>query len=181
MEAGRGVIQARALGVVVDVDGAEHDVRAPAISEGYAQCDKRGDQFCRLDVATNDDAIRDVGEADIPYLEKYYRPGNAIIVTNDNLARWIRADFPDYHLEASVIKNINTLEKIEKASRIYDTVVLPMPCNQDEAFLKSIEDKSIIRLFANARPGFATRASRRRTRRRTRICSAAPRTSRSEN
>lgn len=99
---------------------------------------------------TNHHVSREEYEADIPFLEKYYRPGNAIIVTNDDLARWIRTDFPEYHLEASVIKNINTLEKIDKAARIYDTVVLPMPCNQDEAFLASIEDKSIIRLFANA-------------------------------
>jgi hypothetical protein len=99
---------------------------------------------------TNHHASREEYEADIPFLEKYYRPGNAIIVTNDNLARWIKKDFPDYHLEASVIKNIQSLDKIEKAAKIYGTVVLPMSCNEDETFLKSIEDKSIIRLFANA-------------------------------
>jgi len=99
---------------------------------------------------TNHNATPEEYEANIPFLEKYYRPDNAIIVTNDNLAKWIKKDFPDYHLEASVIKNIQTLGKIEKAAKIYDTVVLPMKCNQDEPFLKSIEDKSIIRLFANA-------------------------------
>jgi hypothetical protein len=99
---------------------------------------------------TNHHASLDEYKENIPFLEKHYRPGNSIIVTNDNLARWIRADFPDYHLEASVIKNIHTLEKIEKAAKIYDTVVLPMSCNQDEAFLKSIENKRLIRLFANA-------------------------------
>ena len=99
---------------------------------------------------TNHHASREEYEASIPFLEKHYRAGNAIIVTNDNLAGWLREDFPDYHLEASVIKNIQSLVKIEKAARIYDTVVLPMHCNQDEAFLKSIEDKSMIRLFANA-------------------------------
>ena len=99
---------------------------------------------------TNHHVSRQEYDDNIPYLEKYYRPGNAVIVTNDDLARWIRADFPDYHLEASVIKNINSLEKIEKAARVYHTVVLPMSCNEDEPFLRSIEDKSIIRLFANA-------------------------------
>jgi len=99
---------------------------------------------------TNHNASPEEYEGNIPFLEKYYRPGNAVIVTNDNLARWIKRDFPDYHLEASVIKNIQTLGKIEKAAKIYDTVVLPMKCNEDEPFLKSIEDKSIIRLFANA-------------------------------
>jgi hypothetical protein len=86
----------------------------------------------------------------IPFFEKYYRPGNAIITTNEDLARWIRSDFPDYHLEASVIKNITTLKGIDDAAKIYDTVVLPMSCNEDEPFLKTIEDKSIIRLFSNA-------------------------------
>jgi hypothetical protein len=99
---------------------------------------------------TNHQASREEYEDNIPFLEKYYRPGNSIIVTNDNLARWIREDFPDYRLEASVIKNIKSLRKIEEAAKIYDTVVLPMSCNEDDVFLNSIEDKSIIRLFANA-------------------------------
>ena len=89
-------------------------------------------------------------EEDIPFFEKYYRPGNSIIVTNDKLARWIRRDFPDYRIEASVIKNINSLKKIDEAAKLYDTVILPMSANNDEKFLKSIEDKSIITLFANA-------------------------------
>ncbi len=109
----------------------------------------------KMDIAlrlplTNHNASLQEYKDSIPFLEKYYRPGNAVIVTNDNLARWIKADFPDYHLEASVIKNIQSLDKIEKAAKIYDTVVLPMSCNEDEPFLKSIEDKSMIRLFANA-------------------------------
>ncbi len=99
---------------------------------------------------TNHHASLEEYKENIPLLEQHYRPGNAIIVTNDNLAKWIRSDFPDYDLEASVIKNINSLEQIEKAMKIYDTVVLPMDCNEDEEFLKSIEDKSVIRLFANA-------------------------------
>lgn len=99
---------------------------------------------------TNHHASLEEYKDNIPFLEKYYRPGNAIITTNEDLARWIRADFPDYHLEASVIKNIQSLKAIEAAAKIYDTVVLPMSCNEDEPFLKSIEDKSIIRLFSNA-------------------------------
>ncbi len=99
---------------------------------------------------TNHHASLDEYKESIPFLDKYHRPGNAIITTNEDLAKWIRADFPDYHLEASVIKNISSLDEIEHAAGIYDTVVLPMYANQDEDFLKSIEDKSIIRLFANA-------------------------------
>jgi hypothetical protein len=99
---------------------------------------------------TNHHASAEEYEENLEFLARYHRPGNSIIVTNDDLARWIRADFPDYRLEASVIKNIRSLEKIEQAAAIYDTVILPMSCNEDEPFLKSIEDKSIITLFANA-------------------------------
>jgi len=99
---------------------------------------------------TNHYVTREEYEQSIPFLQKYYRPGNSIIVTNDELAAWIRADFPDYRLEASVIKNINSLRKIDKAMQVYDTVILPMNCNNNEKLLRSIGDKSVITLFANA-------------------------------
>jgi len=89
-------------------------------------------------------------EENIPFFEKYYRPGNSIIITNDKLARWLRRDFPDYRLEASVIKNIDNLRKIDTAAKLYDTVILPMSANEDEELLNSIDDTSIITLFANA-------------------------------
>ncbi len=99
---------------------------------------------------TNHYVTREEYEENLEFLEKYHRPGNSIIITNDDLAGWVRQDFPDYRLEASVIKNIKSRKKIDKAARLYDTVILPMHCNNDEKFLKSIEDKSIITLFANA-------------------------------
>ena len=83
-------------------------------------------------------------------LRKYHTPGNSIICTNDDLARWVREDFPDYRLDASVIKNIKTHRKIEEAMKLYDSVVLPMPMNEDLRFLAEIEDKDKITLFANA-------------------------------
>jgi hypothetical protein len=83
-------------------------------------------------------------------LEKYHREGNAVIVTNDNLARWIRTDFPKYKIEASVIKNIDSYDEIKKAFELYDTVVLPMKLNEDPDFLTQIENKARITLFANA-------------------------------
>jgi len=99
---------------------------------------------------TNHDVSPKEYEANIPLFEKHHRPGNSIIITNDNLARWIRRDFPDYRLEASVIKNIDNLKKIDKAASIYDSIILPMSANEDEAFLVSIENKAQITLFANA-------------------------------
>jgi len=83
-------------------------------------------------------------------LRKYHTPGNSIICTNDDLALWIREDFPNYRLDASVIKNIKTHSKIKEAMKLYDSVVLPMPVNEDFEFLAEIEDKDKVTLFANA-------------------------------
>ncbi|MBT4522458.1 MAG: hypothetical protein HOC23_20860 [Halieaceae bacterium] len=82
-------------------------------------------------------------------LEKYHRRGNAVIVTNDDLAGWIREEFPEYRIEASVIKNINTQQKLEEALRQYDTVVLPMSLNRDHELLERLPDKNRITLFGN--------------------------------
>ena len=60
---------------------------------------------------TNHYATPEEYEENLPYLEKYHRRGNSLIITNDELARWIRRDFPGYRLEASVIKNIDTLSR----------------------------------------------------------------------
>ena len=78
-------------------------------------------------------------------LDKYHRPGNSVICTNDDLARWIRADYPDYRLDASVIKNIKTMRKIDEAMELYDTVVLPMPVNEDLEFLE-LRDRLMVGL-----------------------------------
>lgn len=85
-----------------------------------------------------------------PLLENHHQQGNAVIVTNDNLARWIRRDFPKFKIEASVIKNLKTYARIAEAFEIYDTVVLPMELNQDESFLANVPRKDRITLFANA-------------------------------
>ena len=84
------------------------------------------------------------------FLEKYHRPGNSIIVTTDKLARWLRRDYPGYELEASVIKEIDKHAAIDQALKLYNTVVIPMRLNQDLDFLRGIEQKDRITLFANA-------------------------------
>jgi len=89
-------------------------------------------------------------EHNMPFLEKYHYEPNSVILTNDDLARWIRADFPQYRIDASVIKNINSLKKLEKALQVYDEVVLPMTANENIPFLESIVDKRRVTLFANA-------------------------------
>lgn len=86
----------------------------------------------------------------IPLLRRYHSKGNSVITFSDDLARWIRADFPLFEIEASVIKDINTIEKLEKALETYDTAVLPMRLNLDKAFLERIRDRKKVTLFANA-------------------------------
>lgn len=92
---------------------------------------------------------REEYEDSAPMLRKYHRKGNAVIVTDDELAKWIREDYPEYRIEASVIKNINSYKKIDGAMDIYDTVVLPMKLNEQTGFLKKIRNKDRITLFAN--------------------------------
>jgi hypothetical protein len=99
---------------------------------------------------SNHYAERDEYESNLPLLKKYHRPGNSIIVTNDDLARWIQQDFPDYHIDASVIKNIKSHRKIDEALKLYNSIVLPMRLNEDFDFLEKIETKDRITLFANA-------------------------------
>ena len=82
--------------------------------------------------------------------EKYHRVGNSLIVKEDTLARWIRRDYPQYKLEASMIKEIDTNDKITAALDLYDTVVLPMHLNTRYEFLEKIVEKNRVMLFANA-------------------------------
>ena len=89
-------------------------------------------------------------EANLPLLHRYHHVGNSVIVTNDDLAIWIRQDFPDYRVDASVIKNIKTHEMIDEALEMYDSVVLPMRLNEDLEFLEKIKAKDRITIFANA-------------------------------
>jgi hypothetical protein len=99
---------------------------------------------------SNHSVERDEYESNQRLLQRYHRPLNSVIVTNDDLARWIQQDFPNYHIDASVIKNIKTHRKINEALELYDSVVLPMRLNEDFDFLEKIETKDRITLFANA-------------------------------
>ncbi|MGE5458838.1 MAG: hypothetical protein ACM3NJ_00150, partial [Methanobacterium sp.] len=83
-------------------------------------------------------------------LKKHHKKMNSIICTNDDLAVRIKNDFPDYTLKASLIKDLNTHEKIDKALEIYDYVVIPMEKNDDDDFLRRITHKDRAILFGNA-------------------------------
>ena len=86
-----------------------------------------------------------------PFLKEYHRKGNAVITATDKLAEYIRNDFPDYKIEASCIQDITDNEQYEKkvATGLYDTIVLPIHCNDDMRFIKNIKRKDLLRLFMN--------------------------------
>lgn len=99
---------------------------------------------------SNHFVTREEYEENQEFLARYHHKLNSVIVTNDDLARWVAEDFPDYRIDASVIKNINNMNKLEKAFEIYDEVVLPMTSNEDKAFLETIKTPERITLFGNA-------------------------------
>ena len=92
----------------------------------------------------------EVYESSKKLFEWHHKKGNSIICTNDELAMRIRRDFPNYTIKASIIKNINSLEKIDQAFQIYDLITLPMDLNDDDEFLEKIRNKDRIILFGNA-------------------------------
>ncbi len=99
---------------------------------------------------TNNFVTREEYEMNLCFLEKYHRAGNSVILVNDDLAKWIREDFPKYRIEASIIKCIDTHRRIGKAFELYDTVVLPTSLNESIEFLDEIDCKERITLFAFA-------------------------------
>lgn len=99
---------------------------------------------------TNHFFSKDLYAENLQFLEKYHRDGNVVICTSDEFARLLKKDFPKYTLRASIIKNLNTLKKVEKALLLYHDVVIPMDMNDDDQFLESLPDKNRIMLFANA-------------------------------
>jgi hypothetical protein len=89
-------------------------------------------------------------EESLPLLEKLHSPKNSVIITNDELAKNIKKDFPYYKLKASIIKDIKTLEALKRTLQLYDYVTIPMEMNDDDDFLNSIPQKEKVILFANA-------------------------------
>jgi hypothetical protein len=96
-------------------------------------------------------------ERSLDILERLHHKRNSVICVSDELASRIRSDFPAYSVRASIIKNLNTVEKIEKAFKCYDQVVIPMDKNDDDRFLRSLPEKYRIMLFANASCAYSCR------------------------
>jgi hypothetical protein len=91
--------------------------------------------------------------ASLPLLQEYHRVGNAIILSNNELASRIKEDFPLYKLEASAIMDIDSKESFNRLedTNLYDNIVLPLHMNDDLDMIKSLSttSKSKLRLFIN--------------------------------
>lgn len=98
---------------------------------------------------TANKATREEYEDSKELLDKYHKEGNTVAVVNDDLARWIKEDYPKYLVEASVIKNTK-FSQIEDVLSLYDVVVLPMFMNDDIEQLKEVKQKDKVILFGNA-------------------------------
>jgi hypothetical protein len=85
-----------------------------------------------------------------PFLEKYHKTGNSLILARDKFAEKIRTDFPLYKLEASVVKKIDSVKKCLKNLEIYDTIVPDPQWFNNTSDEIPEEYRSRIRLFANA-------------------------------
>lgn len=93
--------------------------------------------------------------SNLKFLERHHTEGNSITCTSNRLAKRIKQDFPRYLVRASILKKLDTRERIERALEIYDQVVLPMEKNDDDALLESLTSRERIMLFANAACGYA--------------------------
>ena len=62
-------------------------------------------------------------------LDKYHHAPNMVLTTSNEFAELLRKDYPNYEVEASVINNFDTVEKLNEVWDLYDTIVLPIICN----------------------------------------------------
>ena len=84
------------------------------------------------------------------FLARYHQRGNSVILVRHDIAEWVRNDFPEFEIEASVIHQVRSVDRLPRLADIFDIVVLH-PCLNDQVeVLSTIEHKDRIRLFANA-------------------------------
>ena len=119
---------------------------APELSENDLQWMYNHNIGYRIPL-TSSVVTEDLYKESIPFLEKHHREGNSIIIVKNNLAKWIRRDFPLYKLEASVIKEISDVYTLHKALELYDTVVpLQSAFNVNLELLASLDKEVLARM-----------------------------------
>jgi hypothetical protein len=85
------------------------------------------------------------------FLARYHRKGNVIICVSELLARFVKEEFPDYSVEASIVKEVHDQAAIEECLEVFDLFTLPPAANDNLDFLASLPRKDRIILFGNAR------------------------------
>lgn len=136
--------------------GREYRIKSSLTSLHLAQLKEMGIGFSIT--LTNHFFDEEVYRQSYSFLETHYRKGNSVICCSDKLAKRVRKDFPDFMLRASIIKNINTVEKVRKALDLYDQIVIPMDKNDDNDFLEKLPQKARIMLFGNAGCAYTCKA-----------------------
>ncbi len=131
--------------------------RAPAIDDGLSNrqlaCLRDHGMIFSLNLTNHyfdDEAYTEA----LPTLRRIHYEGTNIVCANNTLAERVKNDFPKIKVKASVLRNVNTKAKIEKALELYDSVVLPMPLSDDEEFLRSLDHKDRIVPWATCWCGY---------------------------
>lgn len=85
-----------------------------------------------------------------PFLKKYHRQGNVLIIAKSDFSEWVRNDYPEYKVEGSFIRRYDNVEKIIEDLKTFDTVVPdPAVFGTDYELLNQLP-RDRVRLFTNA-------------------------------
>lgn len=114
-------------------------------NEQYHQLIDNGVEFelCLTNVHFSDDLFNDV----VPLLDSLNPENVSIICSNDLLAKKLKSTY-DFKLRKSIIMGVESIDDIEKALELYDTVTIPPSWNDDEELLQSIPQKERVTLFS---------------------------------
>ena len=113
--------------------------------------DRSLDFQCRREVPLQSNQARNEDCKDSrAFLARYQQRGNPVILVRHDIAECVRNDFPEFEIEASVIHQVRSVDRLPRLADIFDTVVLH-PCLNDQTdVLSTIARKDTIRRFANA-------------------------------
>jgi hypothetical protein len=84
-------------------------------------------------------------------LKTFNKPNNSVVVSNNELAKRIKNDYPNFNIEASSILSLEGDDLINAADNdsLYDHIVPPIIANDDLDTLTKIKNKHKIVLFGN--------------------------------
>lgn len=86
----------------------------------------------------------------LDFLKKYDRPGNTVIIANDQLVQPFRELGLSYSIECSVIRRVNSVDELVKILDLYDEVVADPTWLNHQPEIVPQELRHRVRLFLNA-------------------------------